>query len=121
MENVFHDGPHQADAAFGVDVLQFLYPLFLAPFDLRIVGQHDEVDVLLVLVDGGDADEVGLLGIFSVRTDEQDVERLIGTGLDEVVAAGRRRIGPFGLRFGTGEMNIGRAAGQENRHGGDDG
>ena len=78
MENIFHDGPHQADAAFGVDVLQFLYPLFLAPFDLRIVRQHDEVDVLLVLVDGGDADEVGLLRIFPVRTDEQDVERLSG-------------------------------------------
>ena len=121
MEDVFDDGPYQADTAFSVDVLQFLDPLFLAPFDFRVVRQHDDVDVLLILVDGGDADEVGLLRIFSVRADEEHVERLIGAGLDEIIAAGRRRIGTVGLSRRTGEVDIGRAADEEDGHGSDDG
>ena len=68
--------------------------LFLAPFDFRIVWQHDDVDVLLVLVDGCDTDEIRLLRVTTIDSEEQDVEWLVRTGLgkDGTVALGLPRV-----------------------------
>ena len=95
MENIFDDGPDQAHAAFAIDILQFLDTLFLAPFDFRIIWQHDDVDVLLGLVDGRDTDEIRLLRMTAIGPEEEDVKRLVRTGLgkDGAVALGLAGIG----------------------------
>jgi len=126
VENIFDDGPDQAHAAFAIDILQFLDALFLAPFDLRIIWQHDDVDVLLGLVDGRDTDEIRLLRMTAIGPEEEDVKRLVRTGLgkDGAVALGLAGIGRVLLDrrlFDGLVMQVQRPSGQEDGDGGDDG
>jgi len=81
VEHIFHDGLNEGPTAFSIHVLKLLNPLFLAAFNLRIVRQHNEVDMLLFLIDCRQADEVDLLRRVAVAADDQYVQGRIGADL----------------------------------------
>ena len=92
LENIFDNSPGQAQTAFTINFTQGLGAFFLATFNSRIIGQHNKIDGLLVLVNRCQTDKIRLRRVFLICTDDQYIQGHVRALLGEIFTAYRRRM-----------------------------